>query len=75
MYSKGIPYAVPRPYQYVQNAARPTVRAGCYVFDYFSLYHARTTWDQIPIVQYSGEYLTRYVIGIVARRYERLSAE
>ena len=60
MYSKEIFHAVPRLYQYAQNAVRLTARTGCYAFGYFFLYHARTAWDQILIVQHFEEYLPDY---------------
>ena len=68
-------HAIPCLEQYAQYTVGLAARPGGNAFRHLFLYHARTARDKVFVIEHLEEYLAGNVIRVVARKYERLSAE
>lgn len=75
MYREQVFNAIPGLEQYAQDAVGLAARPGGDAFRHLFLYHARTARDEVFVIEHFEEYLAGNVIRVVARKYERLSAE
>ena len=75
MYREQVFHAIPCLEQYAQDAVGLAARPGGDAFRHLFLYHARTARDEVFVIEHLEEYLAGNVIRVVARKYERLSAE
>ena len=68
-------YLIPCLYQYAEDTVSFAARSGGNTFGYFLLDHARTTGDNILVIQHFKEYLTGDIIRVITCQYERLAVE
>ena len=73
--SEQIFHFIPCLYQYAEDTVSFAARSGGNTFGYFLLDHARTTGDNILVIQHFKEYLTGDIIRVITCQYERLAVE